>query len=177
MEKISQLMDGELEEQERSLLLRRLGQDAHLAQSWGTFHLIRDVLRDEASCSYDLAERVRQRLEKEPTVIAPHTRLAARLVRYTMPMAAAVAGVAVVGWLALSLRPHIESVGWVTAENKSEQVQKPSAPPPVAPIIASADGQMSDYLLAHQEYSPITAIQGVAPYIRTVSNRDADAPR
>ena len=174
MEKISQLMDGELEEQECGLHLRRLAQDAQLARSWSTFHLIRDALRDEASCSYDLAERVRQRLEKEPTVIAPHTRLAARLARYTMPMAAAVAGVAVVGWLALS---QIESVGWVTAENKSEQVQKPPAPPPAVPIIASANGQMNDYLLAHQEYSPITAIQGVAPYIRTVSNREADAPR
>jgi sigma-E factor negative regulatory protein RseA len=175
MEKISQLMDGELEGQECSVHLRRLAQDAGLAQSWSTYHLIRDVLRDEASCGYDLADRVRQRLEKEPTVIAPHTRLSARIARYTLPMAAAVAGVAVVGWLALSLRPQIESTGLI-AKTNVEQVTKPVLPVP-APIVASADGQLNDYLLAHQDLSPSTAIQGFAPYIRTVSTRESDTPR
>jgi hypothetical protein len=28
---------------------------------------------------------------------------------------------------------------------------------------------MNDYLLAHQGFSPSTAIQGLAPYIRSVS--------
>ena len=49
MEKISQMMDGELDDIECRLQIHRLGQDAALAQSWETFHLIRDVLRDEAS--------------------------------------------------------------------------------------------------------------------------------
>ena len=153
MEKISQLMDGELGGQECGVHLRRLTQDANLVQSWSTYHLIRDVLRDEASCGYDLTQRVRQRLEREPTVIAPHTRLPARVLRHTMPIAAAVGGVAVVGWLALGM--------WTTA----------------APEPALADGRMKEYLMAHQEYSPTTDIQGFTPYIRTVSNREADAPQ
>ena len=28
---------------------------------------------------------------------------------------------------------------------------------------------MNEYLMAHQEFSPSTALQGVAPYIRSVS--------
>jgi sigma-E factor negative regulatory protein RseA len=166
MEKISQLMDGELEERECRAQFRRLGEDVSLVQRWQTYHVIRDVLRDEAAAGPDLVQRVRERLDKEPTVIAPHTRLVARVVRYTVPMAAAVAGVAVVGWLTLSLRPAIES----TAQN---------TPPPVASprAVASANGQVNEYLLAHQEYSPSTAIQGVASYIRTVATRDAEVPR
>jgi len=31
-----------------------------------------------------------------------------------------------------------------------------------------------DYLLAHQEYSPTTLIQGVGPYLRAVSAGGAD---
>jgi sigma-E factor negative regulatory protein RseA len=31
-------------------------------------------------------------------------------------------------------------------------------------------GQVNDYLLAHQNYSPRSALQGVAPYVRTVSD-------
>jgi len=34
-----------------------------------------------------------------------------------------------------------------------------------------------DYLLAHQEYSPATAMQGVGPYLRAVSVPLADSPR
>jgi sigma-E factor negative regulatory protein RseA len=175
MEKISQLMDGELEEHESRVQFRRLGEDGGLVRSWETYHLIRDVLRDEAAACPDLVRRVRQRLDKEPTVIAPHTRFAARIARYTLPMAAAIAGVTVVGWLALSLRPAIESAG-PTAQNNPPPVSGPAQPAP-ALAVASANGQVNEYLLAHQEYSPSTAIQGVASYIRTVSNRDPEIPR
>ena len=34
---------------------------------------------------------------------------------------------------------------------------------------ASNDGSMNEYLLAHQGFSPSTALQGVTPYIRSVS--------
>jgi sigma-E factor negative regulatory protein RseA len=168
MEKISQMMDGELDDIECRLQIQRLGQDAALAQSWETFHLIRDVLRDEASTGPDLARRVRERLTKEPTVIAPRRWLGARIAHHTLPIAAAVAGVMVVGWLALSLRPAIEPVRPVALQA-----------PPVVPLLAtvSANGQMNEYLLAHQEYSPSTAMQGVASYIRTVASRESDSAR
>jgi hypothetical protein len=36
-----------------------------------------------------------------------------------------------------------------------------------------ATGRISEYLIAHQEFSPSSALQGLAPYIRTVSvNQD-----
>ena len=176
MEKISQLMDGELEGRDCRVQLDRLKQDAALAKSWATYHLIRDVLRDEACMNMGLARRVHQRLEKEPTVIAPHTRLVARVARYTLPMAATVAGIALVGWLALSFRPQIESVGFMTAQAPQAAIQA-QPPKPVERTVLSANGQMNDYLFAHQEFSPSSDLQGLAPYIRTVSNRDPESVR
>lgn len=37
-------------------------------------------------------------------------------------------------------------------------------------VSVPSDGQSNEYLLAHQGISPSTAIQGLAPYIRTVSH-------
>jgi hypothetical protein len=36
---------------------------------------------------------------------------------------------------------------------------------------------MNEYLIAHQEFSPSTAIQGLAPYIRGVSATQATKGR
>lgn len=166
MEKISQMMDGELDEQECRLQIRRLAQDNSLSQDWETFHLIRDVLRNEASAGSRIAVRVSERLQAEPTVIAPHTRLSSRLTRYLMPMAAVVAGVTVVGWLAFSTQ---------------EQAPGPLAQQAPGTIAQQASSTMArqvprDYLFAHWEYSPRTAMQGVASYSRTSSDGE-DTPQ
>jgi sigma-E factor negative regulatory protein RseA len=45
---------------------------------------------------------------------------------------------------------------------------------PEAPLVSSpSDGQMNEYLLAHQGVSPSTSLHGVAPYIRTISTAPA----
>jgi len=165
MDKISQLMDGELGEREARLQIRRLESDPSLTQAWDTYHLIRDALRDDICIGIDFERRLRQRLDGEPTVIAPHVHFASRVVRYSLPLAAAVAGIALVGWLALSSQPQSEYL----AETKPQN--------PVAVAAAPASGQMSDYLLAHQEYSPTADLQGMASYVRTVSNEDRDPAR
>ena len=46
------------------------------------------------------------------------------------------------------------------------------APPTVAqlqPIPAANPGKINEYLMAHQEFSPSTAFQGMVPYVRTVA--------
>ena len=49
-------------------------------------------------------------------------------------------------------------------------------PPPQIANVPS-NGAMNEYLIAHQEYSPSTAIQGLAPYIRAVSGAHSAAGR
>jgi sigma-E factor negative regulatory protein RseA len=187
MEKISELMDGEIEGQESSLLIRRLGKDPQMIQTWETYHLIRDVLRDEAGGGFGLAQRVHELLKAEPTVVAPQTRLVARVTRYSLPMAAAVAGVAVVGWLAVASQPFFtastsiasKSLQPVPVPASQELVMASRAKEPVEPLDATtvaataqaiptvaANGQFNDYILAHQEFSASTTFQGGASYTR-----------
>jgi sigma-E factor negative regulatory protein RseA len=71
-----------------------------------------------------------------------------------------VAAVALVGWTALSLfEPPVKMVATPPAATVAEA---PSAPVPAAQGV-------NDYLLAHQRFSPSSAMGGMAPYIRTVS--------
>jgi sigma-E factor negative regulatory protein RseA len=171
MEKISQLMDGELDGRESDVEIGRLEGEARLRERWETYHLVRDALRDEVDVGPAFMRGLHERLAQEPVVLAPRPRSSQRLVRYTLPMAAGLAGVVVVAWLALS-------AGGPTPQQLASQpepqvvAQTASRPVPAPP---SANGGMSDYLVAHQEFSPSTAMQGVASYVRTVSS-DEPAP-
>ena len=177
MEKMSEMMDGELDAQEARVQIRRLTQDATLAQQWETYHLIRDVLRNEVVIGPGLTRKVSAKLDHEPTVVAPHTRLPARLVRYSLPMAAAVAGITVVGWLALNIGPTVQPGSPRVAQTSSAQGQArtplASAEPSAQSGAKLATGR-EYYLLAHREFSPTAAMQGVAS-LRTVSAGDADS--
>ncbi len=184
MEKISALMDGELDEHQAQQELRRLKQDEGLTDNWHAFHLIGDVMRDERTLSPHFSRRLARRFSTEPTVLAPRRITAKRATAYALSAAASLSAIALVGWVAVSTHPvplqgemaaapvtSVPAVASVVSPSVS-----PSASPPVslslAPALASvpSDGTMNEYLMAHQEYSPSTALQGVAPYIRSVSS-------
>lgn len=166
MEKISAWMDGELDEQQARQLLTRLKQDEELLHCWHTFHLIGDALRGERVLSGDFGRRIKERLSSEPAVLAPRRSARKRFAAYALSAAASLSAVALVGWVAFfnnPLTPH------------PEIAKAPATPPPAAapsPQLASVpnDGKMNEYLIAHQEFSPSTAIQGLAAYIRSVSD-------
>jgi len=164
MEKISQLMDGELEAQECNVHIRRLTADGQLARRWDQYHLIRDVLRAEAGTRVDLVASVRARLEAEPTVLAPRRRLPEIAARIALPIAAAVAGVVVGGWLAVPSQQGdvVAHVPAIVAES--------SAKPSLTSTSVPENGQVAEYLTAHQE-----VLQGGAPFARTLLIKDADS--
>jgi sigma-E factor negative regulatory protein RseA len=173
MDKISQWMDGELGGHETREQLTRVKQDAELHHCWGLFHLIGDVMRGERALSREFEQRVAARLASEPTVLAPRHRVASRFATYALSAAASVSAVALVGWLAffnnpLAPQPDLAQV----------PVALPiaAAPPEQIESIPS-DGKMNEYLIAHQEFSPSTEIQGLAPYIRGVSSVRQDEGR
>ena len=175
MEKISALIDGELEEREARQQFGRLKQDEELAQCWATFHLIGDAMRGENPLSQGFGKRLAQRLAGEPTVLAPRRIAARRLVAYALSAAASLSAVALVGWMALFNNPLAP---------QPDLAQAPNTPPPAATPTPSAqlasvpsEGRMNEYLIAHQEFSPSTEIQGLAPYIRGVSSTRQDKGR
>jgi sigma-E factor negative regulatory protein RseA len=166
MDKISQLMDGEMGCGESRTQIKRLESDARLLDGWETYHLIRDALRREGALSPDFCHKVRARLAQEPVVIAPRARLAQHVARYTLPIAAGVAGVTLAAWLALSLQEAGPPQGQIVARLPAGRQATPAGKPGALPASAG----VKDYLMAHQEFSPSTAMQGVASYVRTVSS-------
>src|SRR5512134_1087258 len=175
--KISAMMDGELEAHELGEPLSAIGSDRDARESWRTYHLISDALRGDAILSADCARRVSQRLAQEPALIGP---LAGAVreperPRWFVPsaLAASVAAVAFVGWVALAPQRATTPAGAPAQLATAPQPQQRAAEPPKVPVTSATQ----DYLLAHQVYSPRNSLQGMAPYVRTVSDQTVQKKR
>ena len=168
--KISALMDGELMQSELTEPLRALREEGEALDAWRTYHLISDSLQDTRILSSGFSARFAGRLALEPTILAPASippQIARHPYRVPLSAAASLAAVAFVGWLAIQgFGPDAQQV----AQNKSQDVVRIPAV-----VIVPMPGGVNDYLLAHQNYSPRSTLQGVAPYVRTVS--DSARPR
>lgn len=156
--RVSQLMDGELERQEAAAPLDALRAEGELRDTWRTYHLIGDAMRDTRMLSAGFAARVAVRLAEEPTVMAP-ARVAPEPQRRR--------------WQLLTAAASLAAVAMVTSAWYG--LQEGEAPGPRIALVEPAAVQVSppdtanDYLYAHQGYSPRNSLQGVAPYVRTVS--------
>lgn len=168
--KISALMDGELMQSEFTEPLRALREEGEALEAWRTYHLISDSLQDTRILSSGFSTRVAERLALEPTILAPASipkHVSKLPYRTPLSAAAALAAVAFVGWATLqTFAPE----GPQIAQDKAQQTAKASVTATVP-----MSGALNDYLLAHQNYSPRSTLQGVAPYVRTVS--DSARPR
>lgn len=153
---LSSLVDNELEAHRQQDLLAALHKEKNLRASWDTYILIGDSLRASPELAIDLTANVINALRNEPTIVAVPVRRTPPVLRSVAALAASLAGVAVVGWLALS-----PTVSPITVA-PSARVSKPLTTP--------ASERMQEYLMAHQAYSPSSRIQGGASYIRTVSS-------
>jgi sigma-E factor negative regulatory protein RseA len=163
---LSALMDGELEEHEVTSLLADISHDEALQGDWHRYHLIGDALRKEGNLHLDLSSRVMTALHNEPTVLAPSMRSTERAKakspwRGAMALAASVAGVSVVAWLAGAQLP-----GAPTTEKVATAIVNRA---PVKPVMATVSGNMQEYLVAHQTHSLSGQMQSGTLYIRTVS--------
>jgi sigma-E factor negative regulatory protein RseA len=168
-DRISALMDGELDEKSAAEVIGNLTRGSENAEAWRAYHLVRDALRGTAPLSEGFSARVAWKLAEEATVLAPQRtrpRAASDSPRwFTLSAAAAsFAAVALVGWLAFA--PQQPAPAPVLAKAPAAQ-----AKPVIVPMPSSAN----DYLLAHQGFSPRVSLQGMAPYVLTVSEHPAEA--
>ena len=163
MERISALMDGEAPPLESRQTIAALNADGDCRQTWECFHLIGDVMRGERALSDEFAARLHARIAKEPTQLAP--RAWRTVARGALTLAASLCAIAIVAALVFvdnPLRPQTP----VAAAPKAETAVV--ARDQIRPVVP-AQGKVREYLMAHQEFSHSTALQGVAPYVRTVS--------
>src|SRR5215469_14907119 len=162
-EEISELMDGELDTERVEHACHALREVASM-EAWIYYHVIGDTLRGCSGLSPGFAERFAARLGAEPTVLAPPPRRPAPAA-VAWAVAASAAAVAVVGWVALTTMPVPPAA--VATVQQATAVRAADVHRPVE----------NEYLLAHQEYSPTTAIQGVRPTLRVIAADDQDARR
>jgi len=188
--KISAFVDGELERQELAEVIEAVERDETARETWQLYHLIADALHDTALRAPGFSARVAQALAAEPTVLAPGRLPAERARWVALSAAASVAAVTLVGWLAFAPTPEqrpdrLPGVPVASAPQSTGSVQATSTPaispaaqpavavqrePTVPPAMPVSAETASDYLFAHQEFSPGMSIQGMAPYVRTVSS-------
>ena len=164
--KISALLDGELDAGEVREVCVAMRQDSELRAACKAYALIGDALRLEPYLSTDITGTVLGRLADEPVVLAPRgwgnsLPDSREWRRPLMAMAATLAGVAVVAWFGLTKQPEQQMA-----------MQVPLQPHPM--VTAAADGDMQEYLIAHQIHSGSMYLNSEAQHIRTVSMNNAE---
>ncbi len=158
-QEISALMDGELFEDEADVLLDQLKRDAASDKDWAIYHLIGDALRQPEHIHSDVSAGVRERMLDEPIILVPRGRAVKQKMRaYALSAAASVAAIGVVAWMSMQI-----------TTGAGGQTQMAMRQPAAQQVSMPIRQKSNDYLMAHQEFSPSTDMNGSASYIRTVS--------
>lgn len=195
--KISALMDGELDSIDVADTITQVKKTEELRNKWLSYHLIGDALRQPAMSTPDIVSGIRKKLAIEPTVLTPEFPKEKKGKVFAFAIAASmVTAVAAVAWMGgqtmdqpldrvtdkavlqtavktESAEPTVITVP-VLAQKEEFKIDKSvlqtvtHADSDVIPILAPI--QLNDYLFAHEEFSSRTAIRGVLPYMRTVSD-------
>lgn len=162
---ISRLMDGEVDDAEFARCWPSLKSEDAM-RTWMCYHVIGDHLRGASATSERFSVRFKAALAAEPTVLAPPpARRRTEPATFAWAVAATLAAVTVVGWTAFSMVD-----GTPTGLAKAREATTVRA----AQVRPPAGDVPSEYLLAHQEFSPAMAIQGGAPYLRAATATTAE---
>ena len=175
-QELSALVDGELDTSVSARLLDQLQTDEELRASWERLHLIGHIIRGEPVHAHyrEVADRVRERLSREPTVLAPSAVKPERPRSWAMPMlstalAASLALVAVFALPPLFEQPSVPGSTlarpskpaaelYVRGPDNHWNLDKPAV-----------ESKLNRYLVNHQKYAPTSRLKGLLPYATFVS--------
>ena len=175
VERISILVDGEMDRSEAAAAIAALCADAALRRHWHELHRAGDALRsDEVAAldAVDFCSRVATSIAAEPTVLAPRAAPSAPAMRrYWMPGLAVAASAAAVAFVAVPLMRAPETV----------PIAKTSSPATVEvavqkslPTIVNARGlspSFNPYLAAHRELTGNSVVPRATVYLRSAEDR------
>lgn len=160
-QEISALMDGELFDDDAEAVLDQLKRNPDTHEEWRTYHLISDVLRQPDNVHANISIAIRERLQAEPTILAPRSRASHNAKWFALSAVASVMAFTLVAWL--SVQVGSETAPQI-AMQQSNAVHSASLP---------ANG-LDDYLMAHQEFSPSSDVYGMTAYVHTVARQQED---
>ena len=158
-QQISILMDGELFDDEAETLLDKLKRNPDVCEEWQVYHLIGDILRQPDHACCNISAVMRDRLQAEPTVLTPRSQTRQNAKWFALSAAASVMALSLVAWMSIQIR----------SEPAPKMAMQQSTA--LRPASFSGNKGLSNYLMAHQEFSPSADMQGAASYIRTVAGQ------
>lgn len=170
---LSALYDGELEPHEGRAALATALRSSEACADWHAYALIGDCLRDEGRTT-DIAAAVMARLQEEPVVLAPNTLKLDNRRHPLWALAASVAGVGVVGWLAFTGVPSEIQVASVSPASTIVLATHQSVAP-VKPMSSETLGSrrdMQEYLLAHHAQAASFRLGDNVDHVRSVAMTD-----
>lgn len=169
-EKISELLDDELNDLEHYRLMQTLEDNRELRGVWERYHLMRAAMRKELDImvSPNLADRVGASIRAGQPESAQPAGRSSRFPRYTraaagLAIAASVAMVAIFTLQPLSPSGAPESS---LALQKSPTALAVSGPAKAAP--AARQSTLNTYLVEHSEFTPNAGMNGMMSYVRIV---------
>ena len=160
------MIDGELDAAELAQVLEAMRSDKQLRSLYGRYCQAQAGLHDELGS--DIAERVRARLETEPTVIAPGAirsgiNVQTRKIAAGVAIAASVAAVSVFGlrWAGHeSAAPQLVAVAPEQADYIRASGTKWTASDP------GLENDLNTYLVEHGGYSGTSGMNGLIPFVK-----------
>jgi sigma-E factor negative regulatory protein RseA len=168
-EKLSALVDNELDDLDERRVMAALEKDADLRQTWERYHLVRSALHQEldALVPSGMAARVAAQIEREPADVASFRRKKINRIAGSLAMAASVAVIAVAGvqWFNRPVAAPVPSLAagqpvpdnFVRAGATRWDVKEPET-----------ESTLNAFLVEHNEFASSSGIGGMMPYVRVV---------
>jgi sigma-E factor negative regulatory protein RseA len=189
-EQLSALADGEVDAAAAAAACGAWKTDAELRRTWHAWHLIGDVLRSEDLASSAGRDQrfllaMRERLAREPVVVAPEPLVAAAPVRrgggrWLLPSAVAAGFTLVVGTFVVlapsggpaPAAPKLARVAPPAVESPivTASVREPAAAQPVAVNGRMIrDPRLERYLAAHKQFAGTSALGVPSTFLRSAT--------
>lgn len=174
-ERLSVMIDGELKEQGSDQVIAHAKSDKELYDTVARYYLIGDAMRNSLpdEISLGLADKVRQSIAKEPTVLAPGRQRTTSFKRFAAGFSIA-ASVAAIAFLSVQQNGAGPKQEITVAERASSPVEIPTLEPQSTPSTVEQGSvlpitpRLNSYLVNHSRYRSHISVQGVAPYARVV---------
>lgn len=154
-EKLSLLLDDELDSAQAATLLKTMRTDADLQAKFQRYTLISQALKNEqcSIASLDFVDKVHQRLEKEPTYFLPKKSHTNHLRKAGLAVAASL--LLVVSWLSANRLHKLYDKSNTIAQQSVEAEQ--------------INARFREYLQAHDNVWYVSNNIGIQPYAHVAS--------
>ena len=184
-EQLSACLDGELPAAELDLLLKRLQRNPELREALGRYTVIGETLRHSKPvvASGSFADKVMAAVDQEPAAARRAPRVSPAILRRLTPIAgfgvaATVAAIAIFSVQRAGVTPETVASGPVAAPVATIADQAPSTiVPSTTPALQAAfvpATRLTNYVVAHSEYSSPLARRSVLTGVLAEDDGDAD---